>query len=122
MKRERILACLVLVPILLITLSCSQTTPTSKTQKSIDHDQWVANVLKEIQTIKVGMTREQLLKVFTVEGGLSTPIQRTYIHRDCPYIKVDVRFKKINEDIRGENPHDVITKISRSYLQWSTMD
>ena len=86
--------------------------------------QWVADCLKEIQTVKVGMTRKQLLEVFTTEGGLSSRTWRTHVHRRCPYIKVDVEFKVVgNEaDKFAEMPEDLITKISRPYLQWPIMD
>ncbi len=96
----------------------------SKTQKSTDYTQWLANVLKEIETIKVGTTREQLLKVFTTEGGISHPTHRTYVHRACPYIKVEVRFETINKDRRSlkDNPEDVIKEISRPYLEWSIIN
>jgi len=45
----------------------AQTSPTSRRRT-----EWVANSLREMETIKVGMTRADLLKVFTTEGGLST--------------------------------------------------
>jgi hypothetical protein len=50
-----------------------------------DHIAWVADSLKKMQTIKPGMTRQDLLAVFTTEGGLSTREQRTYVSRDCQY-------------------------------------
>jgi hypothetical protein len=40
---------------------------------------WVAGVLNAAQTIKVGMARSDLMKVFTTEGGLSTTSQRTHV-------------------------------------------
>src|SRR6266513_3414081 len=43
------------------------------------HTQWVGNVLAWIATIKLGMTRSDLLRVFTTEGGLSTRTHRTYV-------------------------------------------
>ncbi len=36
---------------------------------------WIAANLLELQTIEVGMTRAQLLKVFMEERGLSTPLR-----------------------------------------------
>jgi hypothetical protein len=62
---------------------------------SLDHISWVAEALKRMQTVKPGMTREDLLKVFTTEGGLSTGLRRTFVSRDCPYFKVDVQFEAV---------------------------
>ena len=60
-----------------------------------DHVQWVTEVMSEMQTIKPGMTRADLLKVFRTEGGLVfSGLQRTFVSRDCPYFKVDVQFER----------------------------
>ena len=101
-----------------------------KGQSPQDHVAWVAQALKRMQTIKPGMTREALLKVFTTEGGLSTGLQRTFVSRDCPFFKVDVEFQAVgrsNRDGNGrvslvESSQDVILKISRPYLQFSIGD
>jgi hypothetical protein len=37
----------------------------------LQHTQWVASVLRWTYDIKPGMTRKDLLRVYTVEGGLS---------------------------------------------------
>lgn len=42
------------------------------------HVHWVAESLKKMQSIQVGMTRAELMKVFVVEGGLSTPLEETF--------------------------------------------
>jgi hypothetical protein len=86
---------------------------------------WVAKVLRQIQGIQPGMRREDVLKVFTTEGGLSTRRQRTFVYPECPYIKVDVRFKAVSPDEKdglNEDPKDIIESISRPYLAWSIMD
>ena len=51
-------------------------------------------------------------------------MERTYVYFGCPYIKVDVRFRLVNDasDLPKEDPEDVIESISRPYLQWSIMD
>ncbi|HLJ47617.1 MAG TPA: hypothetical protein VKU01_16490 [Bryobacteraceae bacterium] len=95
-----------------------------------DHVTWVAQALKRMQTIKPGMTREDLLRVFTTEGGLSTGLQRTFVSRDCPYFKVDVEFKAVGRPDRDrdgrvtliEADQDIIVKISQPYLQFSILD
>lgn len=46
------------------------------------------------------------------------------MHKECPYIKVDVRFKAANNepDALKEEPEDIIETISRPYLAWGVMD
>jgi hypothetical protein len=95
-----------------------------------DHTAWVAESLKRMQTIKPGMTRTDLLKVFTTEGCLSTGLQRTFVSQECPYFKVDVEFEAVGRPSRDDNgrvtlvegSQDIIVKISRPYLEFSIMD
>jgi hypothetical protein len=85
---------------------------------------WIADSLLEIQTVKPGMTRADLLKVFEEEGGISTRIERRYAYRDCPYIKVNVKFDLAltTAKDRAEHPDDKISQISEPFLQWSIGD
>jgi len=92
----------------------------SPSQIQREHTAWIAGALNAMQTIKVGMTRSDMMKVFTTEGGLSTTSQRTYVYRQCPYIKVDVKFAASSRD--EELPTDKIVEVSRPYLSWSVMD
>jgi hypothetical protein len=80
--------------------------------------------LSAVEAIKPGMTRADLLTVFTEEGGLSTRTQRTYVYRLCPYVKVDVEFTPITNphDHLTELSNDKILKISRPYLEYSIAD
>jgi hypothetical protein len=92
--------------------------------------QWVARILEEMDHIKPGMRRAELLKVFTTEGGLSTGLQRTYVSRHCPYFKVDVTFQAVGRpgsDGQGrvplvEDARDRVVSISRPYLAFSVLD
>ena len=53
-----------------------------------------------------GLTRAGLLNNFIEDGGLSTYEDRTYFHRRCGYLKVDVHFSLTHE--QAESPDDVI--------------
>lgn len=89
-----------------------------------ERTKWIAKVLRQISKIEPGMRRKDLHKVFTPEGGISTRTQRTYVHAECPYIKVNVRFKAENDESDGlsEGPDDVIESVSQPYLAWSVGD
>jgi hypothetical protein len=97
---------------------------TGESQIDWEHTKWVDSVLRWIIDVKEGMTRKDLLRVFTIEGGLSNRHQRTYVLKQCPYIKVDVEFSPVGDaqNLIAESPDDKIIKISRPYLQYSTMD
>ena len=86
--------------------------------------QWIGKVLRQIGQIRPGMKRKDLLTVFTTEGGLSTRTQRTYVYKDCPYIKVTVHFKALDGESSalGEDLDDIIESLSQPFLAGSTVD
>ena len=89
-----------------------------------DLTQKIQKIIENINTIKPGMTRADLLKIFTTEGGLSTHTWRRYVYQSCPYIKVDVEFKpagNIAETLQ-ESSDDIIVKISQPFLEFSIYD
>lgn len=82
---------------------------------------WVLKVMSEISSVRAGMTRKELLKVFGEEGGLSTRTNQTYVYKGCPYIKVNVVFSRV--DARDqESADDKIVSISAPYLAYAIMD
>lgn len=89
-----------------------------------EHTQWIASVLSRTNAVKAGMTRKDLLKVYTEEGGISTRKQRTYGLKGCPYIHVDVHFAPAGDErsILVENLNDKILDISKPYLDYSHAD
>jgi hypothetical protein len=121
---------LILIPSISASSSVRFTHSANQERCSQEHQAWVTYVLKKMQTVKPSMTREELLKVFTTEGGLSTALNHRFVSRDCPYFKVDVEFKAVGRHpavtvaVRSleENSLDIIVKISRPYLQFSIAD
>lgn len=86
-----------------------------------EHTQWIDQVMRSIATVKPGMTRRDLLRVFTEEGGISARSQQRFVYRHCPYIKVDVQFSPL-DDAQERSPDDKIAKISRPFLEYSISD
>jgi hypothetical protein len=87
-----------------------------------------------METIKPGMTRWDLLKVFRTEGGPPTGrtvggpptgLRQTFVSQDCTYFKIDVEFEPVDRPNGGlgfsaENNRDVIAKVSKPYVQFAT--
>ena len=109
----------------LVTLIYGNAISTSRHSCGTDeHTEWVAKSLTEIESVKVGMTRAELMRVFKEEGGISTRTWRRYVYRDCAYIKVDVEFEPVGEPENKvtQSPGDRIIQISRPFLERSIMD
>jgi hypothetical protein len=98
-----------------------------------DHEVWLTHVMEKMETIKPGMSRFDLLKVFRAEGGPPTPTtiglrRSTFVSQDCPYFKIDVEFEPVARPdlgygVSGFSPRDnrdVILKVSKPYLQFTT--
>jgi hypothetical protein len=94
---------------------------------SDDHIAWVVECLERMLTVTPGMSRSQLLHIFSTEGGIFTALQRTFVSRDCPYFKVNVKFRRMDPGMTGsdwleERDDDLITDISGPFMQFSIMD
>jgi len=89
-----------------------------------EHIAWVHHTLEKMETIKPGMTRWDLLHVFRTEGarqtftmgGAPTVLRERFVSQDCPYFKIDVEF----QPTFGIPNRDVIVKVSKPYVQFST--
>lgn len=62
------------------------------TQTEQTHEKWLEERLVEATSIEEGMTRAELLKVFTIDGGLQRLLPRRYVLKSCTMIKVEVEF------------------------------
>jgi hypothetical protein len=92
-----------------------------------DTTRWLADSLKEMETIRAGMTRQDLLKVFRPAGGISSPskFKGVFVYRDSPYISVNVEFEHPKGGIGGDaqaSPQDVIASVSRPCLEEPAFD
>jgi hypothetical protein len=83
----------------------------------------IVEALEAVQRVNTGMTRADLEKDFQLDGGISFPTQATYTYRKCRYVKIDVEFQRSKEATGVEEaPKDVITKISKAYLDYPRTD
>jgi hypothetical protein len=127
---RRLFVLLLLSMIVIVDSALVQPARSSQQRTTQDRIAWVSDTLKKMETIKPGMTRFDLLKVFRTEGGLSTPLRRTFVSQDCPYFKVDVEFKAVarpDSDNASfvtlpEDNQDIIVRISKPYLQFTIAD
>jgi len=85
------------------------------------HTKWIEHVMREISTIRPGMTRRDLAPLLAEDGGMQFRKQGRYVYAHCPYIKVDLEFSVVDEDTNF-SPDDKIVKVSRPYLEYPVSD
>ena len=114
----------VLVTLVTMLLAGLILNSSEQTVSSDTHLRWVESALKDMESVSAGMTREQLQRVFTTEGGISNPSERRYVYKGCPLFKVQVEFqtRKSSEGRPLESPDDVIIKISKPFLERTIVD
>jgi len=89
------------------------------------HEAWLLERLREATSIKAGMSKADLLNVFTPDGGFQRIPPERYVLRTCQYIKVDVRFQLPGKKPLAKIPPDTELKIliiSRPYLDLPIAD
>jgi len=112
----------------LVFLDLHAQEPQPGSQIDAEHRRWIEHVMRSVSTVKPGMTRKDLSRVFEEDGGLSTRTQKRYVYKRCPYIKVDIEFSPAEESGDSsregyyESPNDKIIKISRPYLDYPVYD
>jgi hypothetical protein len=112
-------AAIVLTAICLILRPAKSTTQVKAiTEEEQKHYAWLVGRSVEAYSIRVGMSRADLLKVFEPDGGL-LQIKR-YVLRSCDIIKVDVQFEFPKGTSPAKLPPDTelkISAISKPYLE-----
>jgi hypothetical protein len=111
-----ILVSLLIISGIVFLLNCAKT---SNGQNQTSNCQCVTDALSEIGKIKVGMKRKDLVEIARNDGGISPNNPQRFVYKKCNYIKVQVKFKSVNESERFPegNPEDEIDEISKPYLE-----
>jgi hypothetical protein len=87
----------------------------------------VKEALDDSLHIKAGMTRPEVEKHFTPDGGLqsfsTTGSTTRYVYLKCEFIKINISFKSAvrgKQDLRS--PDDVVENVSKPYLEYPMAD
>jgi len=97
----------------------------------VNGDKKLSKCMDKANSIKVGMIRADIEKLFYKDGGLMGIFRNErYVLRDChcqgsKFIKVNVSFKPFGKQVTGierESPKDVITEVTEPYCQYGISD
>ena len=95
-----------------------------------DQRRWLAARYAEAVSVRPGMSRRDLRRLFRPDGGLQTIPSSRYVLKSCAMIKVEVKFElpegASREDFRDENvlidDRLKITEVSKPYLEPEATD
>jgi hypothetical protein len=88
------------------------------------HDQWLRERYEESTSVKAGMTRADLKKVFSEDGGLQSVPAYRYVLKSNGMIKVDVEFEFPAGMNSRTAPDELvhIKSVSKPYLEQMYLD
>lgn len=114
---------LVAVAILLCAATLTGAGPRTQSETQSNCCTMVREALKAAGDIRAGMSRHEVESHFRLDGGAHVRDDARYVYRDCAYIIVDIHFKLAAPvDSPKESPDDVVTKVSKPYLAYPTID
>ena len=108
---------------LLVVIGASRS-PFAQSPDDKAHGQWLEERYKEATSIKPGMTRADLMKLFMEDGGFQGGHARPYVLKSCFLIKIEVKFDRpYGFDSRSMPDNEFkIVEVSKPYLERMAID
>ena len=110
--------------ICLLIILCAITVPgqiPDDTAKQLERYAWLRECLVAFEKAHLGMTRQEFNNIFDPDGGFNSFHEMRYCNPHCAYFKIDVAydttFTTNSEGRVIAGPNDVVTNISRPYLE-----
>jgi hypothetical protein len=83
----------------------------------------IDGAIKEVGRLKVGMTRREVETHFKPDGGGQFFNTTRYLYEKCEAVKIDVDFgPPKTADKNSPLPGDIVTNISKPYLEYPMKD
>lgn len=115
--RTAILFSLFMFPVLFQPAALSQAGKECSSCSSVER------ALKDIQNLKIGMTRKDIESHnFVVAGGLTFRDHTAYVYRGCEYIHLEVDFSLDPAISQDMSPKDIIVGFSKLTLDYPAKD
>ena len=114
---------ILLIASLLITIG-ARIYPQAQTASDQAHQQWLEERYKEATSIKTGMSRADLLKLFDEDGGLQSIPAGRYVLKSCHLIQIEVKFDTehgVNYQPTADENLKIV-EVSRPYLERMAID
>jgi hypothetical protein len=99
-----------------------QSVPQAQNAEDKAHQQWLLERYKEAISIRSGMTRADLHKLFSQDGGFVVPDAQRYHLKSCSLIHITVKFDKYDFANRQRDDSVRIVEVSTPTLEPVTLD
>lgn len=95
--------------------------PRAEQQGNANECQFLKQVLNDYQHVRIGSTRRDVERYFTLGGGGQFPSKARYVHPKCNYLHVEVGFELLKPE-EGSSPEDKVVEVSRLYVEYPAKD
>jgi hypothetical protein len=110
------------------SVSCTSVESTApnppSTEVSDERSEWVFKCLEDMNSLKAGCTRAEVLEKFAPCGGIATRTSQQFYYGACRYFVIDVTFKAVQnpDDRTTEDPSDIVVEVSKPRVEIPPMD
>jgi hypothetical protein len=109
---------LLLAP-LIVTLGAASSSGTMRQHPTGDQCSVVHDAYEQASKLKPGMTRADIERAWTHDGGLDAIGHSRYIFSRCEYIQIGVEFRSVGD---RQSSADVIKSVSGPYIAPPALD
>lgn len=81
-----------------------------------------ARIIALVRQIRPGDLRKSLERDWRTDGGLQVPSPVRYVLKSCNNIQISVEFRQVDVTRSFDNPDDIITRVSKPYLESPAYD
>jgi hypothetical protein len=110
---------LFLMVVVMTVLTATQKEPASKDS---DPCALVRQALVDSGRIKSGMTRREVEKYFSLDGGMLFAEKTRYVYSKCQYIKIEIDFSRKPSGKELFSPNDIVVNAARPYIEYPAKD
>lgn len=113
-----------LVVALFFTIGTFTANSLSPNEARQNYRQWLEERYQEATSVRAGMSRAELIKVFEEDGGLQRIPAGRYVLRSCHMIKVEAEFDvEYGRDYKERPDKELkIKEISKPFLEYEHTD
>ncbi len=106
----------------LVSLAVGSSTQPQADTRETNLNTEITRILDLVKQIRPGDLRQSLARSWKQDGGIQIASTTRYLLQACDMIQISIDFRQVDVTRPFDNPDDIITRVSKPYLQYRAYD